>query len=138
MGTKRSTRQEPVRGSQALTAQTAESPVTGADQSKRAFRGIVLGAPLSHPASDAKGSKPRIGAIPMATKPIQQSRHPDRSPGRRYASLKEAATYMGVSPRTCRQWIAEGRINGYRINARLIRVDLNELDAAMQPFGGAV
>lgn len=59
-------------------------------------------------------------------------------PGRRYASLKEAAEYLGVTPRTCRAWIAEGRITGYRINARLVRVDLNELDAAMQPFGGAV
>jgi len=74
----------------------------------------------------------------MATKPIQQNRHPDRSPGRRYASLNEAATYARVTGRTVRQWIAEGRINGYRINARLVRVDLNELDAAMQPFGGAV
>lgn len=45
---------------------------------------------------------------------------------------------MGVTDRTIRQWIAEGRITGYRINARLIRIDLNELDAAMQPFGGAV
>jgi excisionase family DNA binding protein len=59
-------------------------------------------------------------------------------PGRRYASLKEAADYIGVTPRTCREWISEGRITGYRINARLVRVDLNELDAAMQPFGGAV
>jgi excisionase family DNA binding protein len=65
-------------------------------------------------------------------------RHPDKSPGRRYASLKEAAEYIGVTHRTIRQWIAEGRIDGYRINARLIRVDLNEVDAAMQPFGGAV
>lgn len=65
-------------------------------------------------------------------------RHPDRSQGRRYASLQEAAVYMGVTDRTIRQWISEGRITGYRINARLIRVDLNEVDSAMVPFGGGV
>ena len=56
---------------------------------------------------------------------------------RRYAKQSEAAEYVGVTTRTIRQWIAEGRITGYRINERLIRVDLNEIDAAMQPFGGA-
>jgi excisionase family DNA binding protein len=41
-----------------------------------------------------------------------------------------------VSLRTIREWIAQGKITGYRMNARLVRVDLNELDAALQPFGG--
>jgi excisionase family DNA binding protein len=52
--------------------------------------------------------------------------------------MQDAADYMGVSIRTLREWITQGRITGYKINARVIRVDLNELDAAMQPFGGAV
>ncbi|GLP83563.1 hypothetical protein TUM20984_49830 [Mycobacterium antarcticum] len=52
--------------------------------------------------------------------------------------MQQAAEYMGVSLRTCREWIAQGKITGYRINARVIRVDLNELDAAFEPFGGAV
>lgn len=58
-------------------------------------------------------------------------------PRRQYATQSEAARYVGVTPRTIRQWIAEGRITGYRINERVIRVDLNEIDAAMRPFGGA-
>ncbi|ELP45597.1 DNA-binding protein, excisionase family [Mycobacterium avium subsp. paratuberculosis S5] len=33
--------------------------------------------------------------------------------------------------------IADGRLAGYRSGNRLVRVDLNELDAAMKPFGGA-
>ena len=57
---------------------------------------------------------------------------------RNWASMQDAADYMGVSLRTVREWITQGRITGYRINARVIRVDLNELDAAMEPFGGAV
>ncbi len=56
---------------------------------------------------------------------------------RRYAKLAEAADYLGVTDRTIRQMIADGRLTGYRNGMRLIRVDLNEVDAAMKPFGGA-
>lgn len=56
---------------------------------------------------------------------------------RRYVKMSEAADYLGVTDRTIRQMIADGRITGYRNGSRLVRVDLNELDAAMQPFGGA-
>ena len=57
--------------------------------------------------------------------------------GRRYRKIAEAAEYLDVTDRTIRQMIADGRLTGYRCGARLVRVDLNELDAAMQPFGGA-
>ncbi|MGV0618167.1 excisionase family DNA-binding protein [Mycolicibacterium elephantis] len=56
---------------------------------------------------------------------------------RRYATLKQAAEYLGVTDRTVRSMIADGRLTGYRSGARLVRVDLNEVDEAMQPFGGA-
>ena len=56
---------------------------------------------------------------------------------RRYAKIAEAAEYLGVTDRTIRQMIADGRINGYRAGTRLVRVDLNEIDTAMQKFGGA-
>ncbi|WP_420220412.1 excisionase family DNA-binding protein [Mycobacterium marinum] len=62
-------------------------------------------------------------------------RHTEK-PTRRWASIKDAGDYLGVTERTVRQMIADGKICGYRSNARLIRVDLNEIDAAMQPFGG--
>lgn len=58
--------------------------------------------------------------------------------GRRcYATQAEAAKYLGVTARTIREMIADGRLTGYRSGTRLVRVDLNELDAAMRPFGGA-
>jgi excisionase family DNA binding protein len=57
---------------------------------------------------------------------------------RRYAKIAEAAAYLQVTDRTIRQMIADGRLTGYRSGGRLVRVDLNEVDAAMQPFGGAV
>jgi excisionase family DNA binding protein len=69
----------------------------------------------------------------MASKPTQTI---DRTPVRRWASMRAAADYAGVSLRTIREWIAQGKIVGYQINKRVIRVDLNELDEAFKPFGG--
>lgn len=57
--------------------------------------------------------------------------------GRRYAKIAEAADYLAVTDRTVRQMIADGRLTGYRSGSRIVRVDLDEIDAAMRPFGGA-
>jgi excisionase family DNA binding protein len=54
---------------------------------------------------------------------------------RRYVSLTAAAEYADVSTKTLRRWIAESRVPGYRAG-RLIKVDLNELDAALRPMAG--
>jgi excisionase family DNA binding protein len=62
----------------------------------------------------------------------------DSTKRRRYAKLTEAAEYLGVTDRTIRQMISDGRLTGFRSGKRLVRVDLNEVDAAMQPFGGAL
>lgn len=64
---------------------------------------------------------------------------PTQTRPRRWASLKEAADYLGLKEdRTIRGHIAAGKYPAYRLNGRLVRVDLNEIDSAMQPFGGAV
>jgi excisionase family DNA binding protein len=55
-----------------------------------------------------------------------------------YVSITEAASYLGVTTRTTRQMIADGRLRGYRSGSRLIRLRVDEIDAAMQPYGGAV
>lgn len=55
---------------------------------------------------------------------------------RRWASIQETAEHIGVTDRTVRQMIADGRLNGYRNGKRLVRLDLNEVDAAMRPMGG--
>ncbi len=61
----------------------------------------------------------------------------DNSTRRRYVKIADAAEYLQVTDRTIRQMIADGRLTGYRSGGRIVRVDLNEIDAAMQPFGGA-
>jgi len=59
---------------------------------------------------------------------------------RRLVSLTVASEYADVSTKTMRRWIAESKVPGYRAG-RLIKVDLNELDAALRPIptaGGAI
>ena len=53
---------------------------------------------------------------------------------RRLESLPRGAEYLGVSTKTMRRYIADGRITGYRAGPRLIRIDLNELDAMLRPI----
>jgi excisionase family DNA binding protein len=51
--------------------------------------------------------------------------------GRRYARINDAAAYLDVNPITVRQMISDGKIKAYRSGQRIVRVDLNELDAMM-------
>ncbi len=53
---------------------------------------------------------------------------------RRLVSLAVAATHADVSTRTLRRYISHGRLTGYRVGPRLIKVDLNELDAMARPI----
>lgn len=52
-------------------------------------------------------------------------------PARRWASKEQAADYIGVCDKTLRRYIAQGIIPAHRLGKRLIRLDLNEVDAAM-------
>ena len=40
-----------------------------------------------------------------------------------YESLADAAARPRVSTRTLRRWIAEGRLQAYRVGPRLVRLD---------------
>jgi excisionase family DNA binding protein len=42
-------------------------------------------------------------------------------------SIAAAAEHYGVSRQTVRRWIARGKIHAYRVEPRLIRVDLDEI-----------
>lgn len=64
----------------------------------------------------------------MATAPLRFSTPVERA---RYADLTEAAAYAKVHPRTIRRWISAGLLKGYRAGPRLLRVNLNELDAML-------
>ena len=61
---------------------------------------------------------------------------PAKSPikPRRWASLAVAADHLAVSEKTLRRMIAAGDVRGYRVGSRLVRVDMNELDALASPL----
>lgn len=52
----------------------------------------------------------------------------------RWLSQTEAADYYGVTDRTIRRYVAQGRICAYRVEgSRLPRYDRYELDSALRP-----
>lgn len=53
---------------------------------------------------------------------------------RRFTSIADAAEYADVSDRTIRRYIADGRLTGYRMGPRLVKVDLAELDTLPRPI----
>lgn len=55
---------------------------------------------------------------------------------RQYISQVDAARLLGVTDRTVRNMLADGRLRGYRLG-RTIRLKLSEVEAALVPFGGA-
>lgn len=65
------------------------------------------------------------------------SRHQALAANRRYVTLEEAGDLLGCHPRTVRRLIAAGRLTGYRLGGRLLRVDLAEVDAVMRPLPAA-
>lgn len=56
------------------------------------------------------------------------------SVARHLVSVNQAAEYTSVNPRTIRRRIADGTLTGYRLGSKMIRVDLNELDASLTPI----
>jgi excisionase family DNA binding protein len=49
-------------------------------------------------------------------------------------SLAVAAEASSLSDKTLRRYISQGRIHGYRAGPKLIRVDLDEINALLQPI----
>jgi len=52
---------------------------------------------------------------------------------RRLAGITEAAEYADLSDRTIRRYVATGRLIGYRVGPRLVKIDLDQLDAIIRP-----
>lgn len=52
---------------------------------------------------------------------------------KRYETLQSAADRLAIDTRTLRRWIAAGRLEAYRTGPRLIRLDVDEVDALLSP-----
>jgi excisionase family DNA binding protein len=51
--------------------------------------------------------------------------------GRRWATTKQTAEYIGITTRTVRAMVADGRLRQYSLGKRVTRFDLAEVDLAM-------
>jgi excisionase family DNA binding protein len=51
-----------------------------------------------------------------------------------YVTQQEAADILGVTDRTVRTMIAENRLPAYRVGKRLIRLRLEDVEAALKPI----
>lgn len=60
------------------------------------------------------------------------SARPIRSEQQRFIRQETAAERWDVSVDTIRRLIATGKITGYRLNGRIIRVDQDEVDACFR------
>lgn len=58
----------------------------------------------------------------------------NQSGKRRLVTIRQGADYLGVSEKTIRRYIAAGRLSGFRMGQRLIRIDANELETLMNPI----
>jgi excisionase family DNA binding protein len=52
----------------------------------------------------------------------------------RFISIAEAAKYLGVSERTVRNMLYDGRLRGHRLGGRVVRLKLSEIDTALEPY----
>lgn len=100
---------------------------------------------------EGPGSRPRAipetsdeahlhgSASPPLAQPPKRSRSRRDVPAgtRRLVSMATAAAHADVSVRTLRRYIAQGRLTGYRLGPRLVKVDLNEVDRLAQPIPNA-
>lgn len=50
-------------------------------------------------------------------------------------SITETAEFLGVSTKTVRRYIADGKLSAVRMGPRLIRVDKSSIQALMRPIG---
>lgn len=60
-------------------------------------------------------------------------RHPPNN-GRGYVGIAEAATYLGVTPKTVRKLIAARELAAYRLGTKMPRIRLADLEAVCKPL----
>lgn len=53
---------------------------------------------------------------------------------RRLIPLRQAAELLSLDEKTIRRYVADGRLTGYRIGARVLRVDAEQVAALAQPI----
>jgi excisionase family DNA binding protein len=55
----------------------------------------------------------------------------------RLVSIAAAAEYLGVTIKTIRNMLSDGRLRAQTLGPRVLRIRLSDIDAALSPYGGA-
>lgn len=66
----------------------------------------------------------------------KERRHPE--PPAPLMSILDTAAYLGLTDRTIRTMISDGRLRAYKIGGKLVRLRRDEIDAAMTPIGARI
>jgi hypothetical protein len=75
--------------------------------------------------------------LPEVRCPSASTKSPrPRRPGATGSPSPSSPPTSTSPPAPCGDMTADGRLRGYRLNRGFVRYDLNEVDAALQPFGG--
>jgi excisionase family DNA binding protein len=59
----------------------------------------------------------------------------ETKPPPQYLSTTEAAALVGVAPATVREWIREGRLTGYKVGGRLVKINRDDLPSVFETLG---
>jgi hypothetical protein len=78
------------------------------------------------PAAASRAAGPNVRTAAM---PPRHHGNGAAPPAPRYRSIQFVAKAYDVDHKTVRRWIASGLIHGYRIGDRLVKLDLNEVEA---------
>jgi excisionase family DNA binding protein len=62
---------------------------------------------------------------------------PTPQTSRRLITMREACERVSVSDDTIRRRIAAGQLTGYKFGPRILRIDVDELDACFRPIPNA-
>jgi len=73
---------------------------------------------------------------PEAPRPNRATRRHPPKIQRAYCGIAEAAIYLDITEKTVRKMIARGELAAYRINPRIIKIRIADLDALRQRIGG--
>lgn len=60
-----------------------------------------------------------------------------RSANDKFVSVTMAAEYLGVTGTTIRNMLHDGRLQGWTLGPRVLRIRLSDLDAALKRYGTA-
>jgi excisionase family DNA binding protein len=99
-------------------------PMPGGQESVRA-------EPTVAPSEGRERGRGKRSGVPRASR-ADTARRGEAT--RQLVGLSEAAAYADVFTRTLRRYMAQGRLTGYRVGPRLVKVDLSELDQLPRPI----